>query len=33
MSEDPTILTVKRPIRRPTESQIIAFRGAITGNA
>ena len=32
MLEDPPILTVKRPIRRPTESQILAFRGAMTGN-
>ena len=32
MLEDPPILTVKRPIRRPAESQILAFRGAMTGN-
>ena len=32
MLEDPPVLTVKRPIRRPTESQIMAFRGAMTGN-
>ena len=32
MLEDPPILTVKRPSRRPTKSQIEAFRGAMTGN-
>jgi 4-hydroxy-4-methyl-2-oxoglutarate aldolase len=32
MLENPPVLTVKRPIRRPTESQIIAFRNATTGN-
>ena len=32
MLEDPPILTVKRPTRRPTRSQIEAFRGAMTGN-
>ena len=31
MLEDPPILTVKRPIRRPTRSQIEAFRGTMTG--
>ena len=32
MLEDPPILTVKRPTRRPTRSQIEAFRGVMTGN-
>ena len=32
MLEDPPILTVKRPTRRPTRSQIEAFRGTMTGN-
>ena len=32
MLEDPPILTIKRPSRRPTRSQIEAFRGATTGN-
>ncbi len=32
MLEDPPILTVKRPTRRPTRSQIEAFKGAMTGN-
>ena len=32
MLEDPPILTIKRPTRRPTRSQIEAFRGAMTGN-
>ena len=32
MLEDPPILTVKRPTRRPARSQIEAFRGAMTGN-
>ena len=32
MLEDPPILTVKRPTRRPTGSQIEAFKGAMTGN-
>ena len=32
MLEDPPILTVKRPTRRPARSKIEAFRGAMTGN-
>ena len=32
MLEDPPILTVKRPSRRPTAAQIAAFEGAMTGN-
>jgi len=32
MLDDPPILTVKRPSRRPSQAQIDAFRGAMTGN-
>ena len=32
MLDDPPILTVKRPDRRPTQAQIDAFKGAMTGN-
>ena len=32
MLGDPPILTVKRPTRRPTRTQIEAFRGVMTGN-
>ena len=32
MLEDPPILTVKRPARRPTRCQIEAFKGTMTGN-
>jgi 4-hydroxy-4-methyl-2-oxoglutarate aldolase len=32
MLDDPPLLTVKRPNRRPTQAQIDAFAGAMTGN-
>tara|TARA_B100001123_G_C14945781_1_gene881598 strand:- start:2 stop:691 length:690 start_codon:yes stop_codon:yes gene_type:complete len=32
MLEDPPVLTVKRPNRRPTRAQIDAFKDAMTGN-
>lgn len=32
MLDDPPLLTVKRPTRRPTAAQIAAFEGAMTGN-
>jgi 4-hydroxy-4-methyl-2-oxoglutarate aldolase len=32
MLDDPPLLTVKRPSRRPTQAQINAFKGAMTGN-
>jgi 4-hydroxy-4-methyl-2-oxoglutarate aldolase len=32
MLDDPPLLTVKRPSRRPTKAQIDAFTGAMTGN-
>ena len=32
MLDDPPILKVLKPIRRPTEKQILAFAGAITSN-